>query len=56
MNEDRKKALKEILYGLRNPLVVMSVPDRERLMDLAKEHNVTATELLEFCHYRATKV
>ena len=53
MTDDRKDAMKKILYGLRNPLVVMSVPDREDLMSLASKYNITATELLEFSHYRS---
>ena len=55
MTDDRKDAMKKILYGLRNPLVVMSVPDREDLMSLASKYNITAAELLEFSHYRASK-
>jgi hypothetical protein len=54
MNE-RKRAIQEILYALRNPLVVMSIPDRERVKALAEEHNVTALDLLDYTHYRASR-
>ena len=55
MDEQRKNALREVLYALRNPLVVMSVPDRERVKALAMEHNLTALDLIEFTHYRASR-
>lgn len=55
MEEQRKNALREVLYALRNPLVVMSVPDREHVKALAVEHNITALELLEYTQFRASR-
>lgn len=49
MDEQRKNALREILYAFRSPLVVMSDPaDRDKLKALAVEHNLTALDLIEF--------
>ena len=44
---DKEKAIREIWLALRNPLMLMSVPDREVLFALARFHNVTAEELLD---------
>ncbi len=52
MDESKRKAILAILYALRNPLVMMSIPDREHAMKLATEHNITALELLEFSRER----
>jgi len=34
--------------ALKNPLVLMSVPDREDIQRLAAEHHITALELLSY--------
>jgi len=43
---DKEKAIRKVLYALRNPLVLLSIPDREEAIKLAEEHNVTAAELI----------
>lgn len=49
---DKEKAIRKILYALRNPLVLMSIPDREEAIKLAEEHNITAADLLNSLHKR----
>jgi len=46
MTKDQAKA--KILYAISNRLVMMSVVDREEAMNLAKEFNISALELLEY--------
>ena len=50
---DKEKAMRKILYALRNPLVLMSVPDREEAIKLAEEHNVSAADLLNSLYKRS---
>jgi hypothetical protein len=49
---DKEKAIRKILYALRNPLVLMSIPDREEAIKLAEEHNVSAADLLNSLYKR----
>ena len=49
---DKEKAIRKVLYALRNPLVLMSIPDREEAIKLAEEHNVTAVELINSLYKR----
>jgi hypothetical protein len=44
---DRERAVQAVLYALRNPLVLMSVPDREAASALAVHHAITAADLLD---------
>lgn len=53
---DKEKAIRKILYALRNPLVLMSIPDREETIKLAEEHNVSAADLLNSLHKRNLNV
>jgi hypothetical protein len=43
---DRERAVQTVLNALRNPLVLMSVPDREAASALAVYHAITAADLL----------
>ena len=49
---DKEKAIRKILYALRNPLVLMSIPDREEAIKFAEEHNISAADLLNTLHKR----
>ena len=44
---EREKAIRELLVMLRSPIMLMCRPDRENAYRLAREHNVTALELLD---------
>ncbi len=46
MDEDKRKACQRVLYTLRNPLMLMSIADREDALQLAREHGITAEDLL----------
>ena len=48
MIEERKEAIREVALAIRSPLMMILVPERERIMALAVEHNITVAELLEF--------
>jgi hypothetical protein len=52
-DEAKVKAIRTVLRALNNPLVLMSVPDRELAFNLAAEYQVTAIDLLETAHGRA---
>jgi len=56
MNEERKNAIREVAMAIRNPLMMVCAPERERIMALAVEYNITAAELLEHSIYRARKI
>jgi len=45
MNKD--EAIAFLLKVLKSPMSVMSLPTREKALNAAKEHGITATELLE---------
>jgi hypothetical protein len=49
---DKEKAIRKVLYALSNPLVLISIPDREEAIKLAEEHNITAADLLNSLHKR----
>lgn len=53
---DKEKAIRKILYALRNPLVLMSIPDREETIKLAEEYNVSAADLLNSLYKRNLNV
>jgi hypothetical protein len=44
--EERKKAIAYVLYALRNPLVILSLPMREEALALADAYDITAADLL----------
>jgi hypothetical protein len=46
MDEDKRKACQRVLHTLRNPLMLMSIEDREDALQLARKHAITAEELL----------
>jgi hypothetical protein len=48
MIEERKEAIREVALAIRSPLMMILAPERERIMALAVEHNITVAELLEF--------
>lgn len=50
---DRERAIARILIGLRNPLMLMSLPDREDLEALCRAHEITALDLLALALRRA---
>ena len=52
-DDERRRAVAHILRALRNPLVLMSIPDREEVERLAALHNVTALDLLAVARRRA---
>ena len=54
VNADRERAVKKVLYALRNQLVMMSVPDREEALWLAETYAITATDLLSLAYARAS--
>jgi hypothetical protein len=51
--QGREEAARRVLYALRNPLALMSVPDREEALTLAREHGLTAEDLIQAAHKRA---
>jgi hypothetical protein len=53
---DKEKAIQKVLYALRNPLVLMSVPDREEALQVAEKHNITAADLLNSLYKRNLNV
>jgi hypothetical protein len=44
----KEEAIKKVYYGLKNPLVLMSVVDREECLTLAREHGITAEDLINY--------
>lgn len=53
VSPERDQAVTKILYALRSPLVLMSIPDREEVQELAQKFNITAADLLERAVSRA---
>jgi hypothetical protein len=51
--EAKSKAVRQILRALINPLVMMSVPEKELAFKLAAEYKITAQDLLEMALDRA---
>ena len=51
--DDREKAIHDVMTMLRNPLLAMSVPDRETAYDLARFHKITGEDLLDLAVRRA---
>lgn len=51
--DSRTARIGRILTGLCNPLLLMSLPDREALEESALHDAITATEFLELAHERA---
>jgi hypothetical protein len=49
---DKEKAIRQVLNALRNPLILMSIPDREETIKLAEEHNITGVDLLNSLYKR----
>ncbi len=45
--EDREKAIKTVLYVLRNQLHLASIPDQEVALRLSQFHEITAIDLIE---------
>lgn len=45
--ENRKASIRALLRVLRNPLILMSIPDREAAVKLAAQYQITAAELIE---------
>lgn len=52
MTDERREVIKRVWVVLTSPLAMMSRPDREEAMKLAREHELTVTELLEFVYAR----
>lgn len=55
MDRDKRLACERVLCTLRNPLMMMSVPDREDALTLARIHNMTAEDLLLVARDRARR-
>jgi len=51
--DERTEALAVVLRALRNPLVLMSVPDRRDVVALCARFDITAAELVELATKRA---
>lgn len=51
-NDAKQEAVRRILTVLRNPLMLMS-PDRQVAIELAREHGVTAEDLLSLSRRKA---
>lgn len=49
----REEAANRILTVLRNPLLLMSIPDRTEVESLATEHNLSALDLLAAARKKA---
>ncbi len=49
----REEAVRYVLLVLRNPLMLMSVPNRDEAKELSLEYGLTAHELLEAATNRA---
>lgn len=47
MTPEKTLVVRALLRVLRSPLILMSVPDREKAFTLATEHEVTALDLIE---------
>lgn len=54
--EDRERAVRDVMGFLRHPLAAVSVPDREVAYALARYHAVTAEDLLDLAVRRARSV
>jgi hypothetical protein len=52
MTDERRKAIEAVWRALKNPLCMMSRPEREEAMKLAREHELTVSELLEYVYAR----
>jgi hypothetical protein len=50
---DREKAVRDVLNALRNQLALLSVPDRECAYALSSFHKITADDLLDCAVQRA---
>jgi len=49
---DRRHALNRVLAVLTHPLCSMSKPMREEALQLARVHDLTAAELIEYAYKR----
>lgn len=47
MEQDKKNAVLKILKVLKNPMMVMSKPNRDEVLTLAEEHGIMAKDLIE---------
>jgi hypothetical protein len=50
VTDERRKAIEAVWRTLKNPLCMMSRPDRDEVMKLAREHELTVSELLEYVY------
>lgn len=50
---EREKAIEFVLAVLRSPLGLMSKPTRDKITQLAQEHNITALDLIETATHKA---
>lgn len=53
---DRDAAILKILKVLKNPMMVMSKPNRDEALTLAEEYGINAKELIEFWSNIAMRV
>lgn len=49
----RAEAIRYVLAVLRSPLGLMSIPTREEVCNLAREHAITALDLIDTAHKRS---
>lgn len=50
---ERERAVVHVLIMLRNPIMLVTRPERENALALARQYNITAEELLEVATRRA---
>ena len=52
MTDERREVIAKVWGVLKHPLRMMSVPEREEVMKLAREHELMVSELLEYVYTR----
>lgn len=52
----KEEAITKILKVLKNPMMLMSKPNRDEALTLAEEHGITAKDLIEVWYDMATRV
>lgn len=55
MTDERSEIMRRVWVVLMSPLAMMSRPDWEEAVKLAREHELTVAELLEFVYERRRK-
>jgi len=55
VTDERREIIAKVWRVLSNSLCMMSRPEREESMKLAREHELTVVELMEFVYARRMK-